>query len=65
MSTFSEGQIVELKSGGPQMVVKSVDGSEATCIWFFGDKPVEKSFQLKTLDSYSLPSIVRPAVGKT
>jgi uncharacterized protein YodC (DUF2158 family) len=33
MSTFSEGQIVELKSGGPQMTIQSIDGSDAVCIW--------------------------------
>jgi uncharacterized protein YodC (DUF2158 family) len=49
MSTFSEGQIVELKSGGPQMTIQSIDGSDAVCIWFTGDKLMEKNFPFATL----------------
>lgn len=32
--TFSIGDIVLLKSGGPSMTVKVVDGDNVTCTWF-------------------------------
>lgn len=38
---FNVGDIVELKSGGPRMTVKSLPteaGSQYTCQWFAGKK---------------------------
>lgn len=49
MDELSEGQIVELKSGGPKMTVKSVDGPTAVCMWFSGEKLSENSFPSTTL----------------
>ncbi len=41
-STYNVGDLVQLKSGGPTMVVSSVneerDGSSAHCQWFAGKK---------------------------
>jgi uncharacterized protein YodC (DUF2158 family) len=49
MSDLSQGQIVELKSGGPKMAVKSIDGADAVCMWFSGDKLSEIRFPLVCL----------------
>jgi uncharacterized protein YodC (DUF2158 family) len=49
MSAFIVGEIVELKSSRLQMVIKSIDGSEAACLWFTGDKRNEASFPLATV----------------
>ena len=40
MTTFKEGDIVQLKSGGPKMTVCSTspDGRHYTCKWFSGSK---------------------------
>lgn len=43
MATFKEGEIVQLKSGGPKMTVKSVSAmgikkDELFCQWFAGSK---------------------------
>jgi uncharacterized protein YodC (DUF2158 family) len=36
---FSVGEIVQLKSGGPKMSVKSIDADEDVyCSWFAGSK---------------------------
>jgi uncharacterized protein YodC (DUF2158 family) len=67
MDKLSEGQIVELKSGGPKMTVKSIDGPDAVCIWFSGEKCSEKSFpstsliptQIESLSEKQLEDIVR------
>lgn len=32
------GDVVQLKSGGPRMTVKEVNGSEVVCVWFAGEK---------------------------
>ncbi|USY23927.1 DUF2158 domain-containing protein [Alcaligenes sp. 1735tsa3] len=36
MSTFQVGDVVQLKSGGPEMTVidKRPDGSKVECMWF-------------------------------
>jgi len=57
MSTFNLGDVVQLKSGGPQMTIAdvgdySIDGSgeqSAKCIWFDGKKQNEHVFPLHTL----------------
>lgn len=43
------GDIVVLKSGGPNMTVKWVDGSECYCEWFDGKKAMGNSFTLVSL----------------
>ncbi|MGZ9568755.1 YodC family protein [Alcaligenes nematophilus] len=39
MSTFQVGDVVQLKSGGPEMTVidKGLDGSKVECMWFVAD----------------------------
>ncbi len=47
METFEPGDIVELKSGGPQMTVKGAfeyDTSQYDCQWFGGKKLEEGRF---------------------
>ncbi|WP_281278399.1 YodC family protein [Sulfitobacter sabulilitoris] len=39
MPDFSEGDRVQIKSGGPIMTVESVDGDSVHCIWFQGKSP--------------------------
>ena len=67
MDELSEGQIVELKPGGPKMTVKSIDGPNAVCMWFSDEKLSEKSFpsiclipaQIKSLLDKQLEDIIR------
>lgn len=33
-TTFKKGDVVRLKSGGPQMTVMEVDGTRVACIWY-------------------------------
>jgi len=71
---LSEGQIVELKSGGPKMTVKSIDGPNAVCMWFSGEKLNEKSFpstslsfisaQVESLSDEQLEDILRKSEKK-
>jgi uncharacterized protein YodC (DUF2158 family) len=35
-NTFTAGNLVSLKSGGPKMTVYSVDGDTVNCVWFNG-----------------------------
>lgn len=50
MAELSEGRIVELKSGGPQMTVHAVADGVAVCRWFTkDDKLQERSFPLTTV----------------
>jgi uncharacterized protein YodC (DUF2158 family) len=46
MSDYQFGQIVELKSGSPMMTLNSIDGDEAICRWFSGEKLNEYRFPL-------------------
>jgi uncharacterized protein YodC (DUF2158 family) len=57
MSTFTVGEIVQLKSGGPRMTIKSIDGSDVACIWFSGHKLNGRSFPLMTLMASSAESL--------
>lgn len=34
MAEFSVGDVVRLKSGGPQMTVDRVEGDAVVCLWF-------------------------------
>jgi uncharacterized protein YodC (DUF2158 family) len=34
MDEFKEGDVVRLKSGGPNMTVETVDDDEVRCAWF-------------------------------
>ena len=60
MNEIKQGDKVILKSGGPLMTVQRLDdfsmsdGIEkgALCVWFDGNKPMEKVFDLKGLEIY-------------
>lgn len=59
MSEIVKGAVVQLKSGGPKMTVEDVGnyaggfgvGPEngAKCVWFEGNKPQEKVFDVVVL----------------
>jgi len=36
--SFVKGDIVKLKTGGPEMTVKSVDSTGVHCVWFFNEE---------------------------
>ena len=46
---FKTGNIVKLKSGGPEMTVRSVGGSLVICQWFAGKKLSMGNFELDSL----------------
>ena len=51
MPEFKEGDVVQLKSGGPTMTIIVLDNSsgEATCSWLEGRKPTEDIFDVVAL----------------
>ena len=50
---FKEGDVVTLKSGGPEMTIDHIGvyGSEnkAKCVWFDGKKKMESLFEFHSL----------------
>ena len=59
MPEISKGDTVQLKSGGPLMTVQELGKypnnnieSGALCIWFDDQNPMEKVFDLATLEVY-------------
>lgn len=46
---IKQGDTVRLKSGGPMMIVKAVEGNEAVAIWFEGSYKQEKRIPLADL----------------
>jgi len=69
MSTFKVGDVVRLKSGGPEMTVKSVDDScgEVVCNWmdFRYRKQVDR-FEIAQLDLVRSESPPKPEpIGRT
>ena len=48
---FEKGDVVQLKSGGPNMTVARVkdDGTVVTCVWFTGDKERSGYFDPATI----------------
>lgn len=46
---FKSGDTVKLKSGGPVMTIKWINGDEVACAWFDGKKPLSQEFELATL----------------
>lgn len=51
---ISVGDVVTLKSGGPQMTVRAIDGDAAECEWFAEDTHYERSFKVATLRPITL-----------
>ena len=45
-SEFKAGDLVWLKSGGPQMTIESVDEPYATCVWFEKNTPIQHQYPL-------------------
>ncbi|ARP68127.1 MULTISPECIES: YodC family protein [Mesorhizobium] len=68
MSEFAAGDVVQLKSGGPQMTVEQVGKTSMTdedgvwCVWFekIGNKQV---VQRETFPPVALKKYERPATG--
>jgi uncharacterized protein YodC (DUF2158 family) len=52
MPAFKEGDVVQLKSGGPTMTIIALENSsgEATCSWWEGRKPTEDIFDVVALE---------------
>ncbi|RKR06890.1 uncharacterized protein DUF2158 [Kushneria sinocarnis] len=47
---IAEGYMVKLRSGGPVMVVESVEDRDVTCVWFDKDQNLQHArFRLATL----------------
>ena len=53
MAEIKKGDVVQLKSGGPEMTVNFVENSygvqEAACSWFIKDKKESSRFPVETL----------------
>ncbi len=51
MEQLQQGDIAELKTGGPKMTIVSLDGSsgEALCVWFEGKNRNEEIFDVAAL----------------
>ena len=49
-SPIKIGDTVRLKSGGPIMTVFAIEGGDAYCEWFSGDKSTKGRFNLLTLE---------------
>jgi uncharacterized protein YodC (DUF2158 family) len=43
------GDVVRLKSGGPEMTIESVDDGIATCVWFPTDESVPSTTKFRLL----------------
>ena len=44
VSPFKHGDVVRLKSGGPDMTVQEVMTGEVECVWFDGGQRMENDF---------------------
>jgi uncharacterized protein YodC (DUF2158 family) len=44
MTPFNRGDVVRLKSGGPDMVVDEEQGEEYICVWLDKNKKYRESF---------------------
>ena len=52
-NSFSPGDVVQMKSGGPVMTVVSTDGDQVECHWFDEkNKPQSSSFPAVILEKY-------------
>jgi uncharacterized protein YodC (DUF2158 family) len=53
MHAFKKGDVVHLKSGGPNMTcsqITKVKNRRVECMWFAGDKLMKNSFPYETLE---------------
>lgn len=63
--SFKDGDLVQLKSGGPAMTVLEVnDAGMVICTWFDSkDESQEKAFKENLLKIYKKPKPTRPYIG--
>ena len=61
-NNFKAGERVRLKSGGPGMTVKAVEGQNVFTVWFEGTKHKESRFLAATLE-YDDDAPAMPAIG--
>ena len=50
MEKFIKGDVVRLKSGGPDMTVHDVKASKVTCVWFVNKVKKSDVFDVDTLE---------------
>ena len=51
---FKVGDVVQLKSGGPEMTIEGIgDEGWADCVWFSGLEAKRESFPLDALEAVS------------
>ena len=50
---ISEGDVVQLKSGGPNMTISEVTEQYAVCTWFAKVEVKESTFKLSMLEKYN------------
>jgi uncharacterized protein YodC (DUF2158 family) len=61
MAKFKTGDLVQLKSGGPKMTVRTYNtGTYLACDWFAGNKHEEGVFQEAQLQEFIEPPKARP-----
>jgi uncharacterized protein YodC (DUF2158 family) len=46
---IAEGDVVQLKSGGPEMTVEWIENGEAYCVWFDSKKQTGSTFKVSSL----------------
>lgn len=46
---FKPGDVVELKSGGPQMTISYISGDKVDCVWFEGKQQKSGTFRVAML----------------
>ena len=51
LGTMKPGDTVRLKSGGPVMTIREIDGEYAACDWFNGSELKRGRFHLSQLES--------------
>jgi len=63
MDELKAGDVVQLKSGGPEMTIQGIGKygfgathDTANCVWFEGKKRMEALFELATLKIAQAPS---------
>lgn len=49
---YKVGDIVQLKSGGPSMVINMVDDNQIQCLWFFDGEVYAHDFNANVLTPY-------------